>query len=121
MPNGKGTLDCSYCVHFQGKGYPDGCHEERRCRYHNSVLPKPKLPYHNRICCHFEPNEMYWEHNPLREFIPLLRRFAWFGADLEPGVLYEFSYNHPPGITPLAVLRVPDYQNRGWKKPSESA
>jgi hypothetical protein len=29
MPNGKGSLDCSYCVHFDGTGYPDGHAEER--------------------------------------------------------------------------------------------
>jgi len=117
MPNGKGSLDCSYCKYFDGQGYPDGCHEERLCRFHETVLPQPKLPYHNRICGHFEPNESYWEHTPLRRFFTLARRFAWFGTDLEPGVLYEFSYNHLPGITPLKVLRIPDYHNDTWKKP----
>src|SRR6266566_6668468 len=112
MPNGKGVLDCSYCVHFEGKGYPDGHYEERRCRFHETVLPKTKLPYHNRICCNFEPNDTYRQHEGLRDFIPLPRKFAWFGEDLEPGVLYEFSQYHPPGITALAVLRVPDYQTR---------
>jgi len=37
-------------------------------------------------------------------------------TDLEPGVLYEFCYNTPPAISKTAVLRIPDYQNRTWKK-----
>ncbi len=118
MPNGKGVLDCSYCVYFDSQGYPDGHHEERLCRFHEAVLPKTKLPYHNRICCNFEPNSTYREHDPIPQFIPLARKFAWFGEDLEPGVLYEFSQYHPPGIRALAILRVPDYPNRGWKKPN---
>jgi hypothetical protein len=119
MPNGKGVLDCSYCIHFDGQGYPDGHFEERKCRFHQTVLPKTKLPYHNRICCHFEPNETYKQHeSSLSQFMTLARKFAWFGEDLEPGVLYEFSQYHPPGIRALAVLRVPDYQTRGWNKPS---
>jgi len=118
MPNGKGSLDCSYCVHFDALGYPDGHGEERLCRFHQTVLPKAKKDYHNRICGNFEPSELYYAHNPSRQFFTLARRFAWFGIDFEPGVLYEFSYNHPPGITKSAVLRIPDYQHGTWTKPS---
>src|SRR4051794_25013675 len=116
MPNGKGTLDCCYCVHFDGIGYPDGHAEERLCRFHQTVLPKPKVEYANRICCHFEPSQADVDHNGLNEFFPLARRFGWFGIDLEPGVLFEFCYNQPPGIRKSAVLRLPDYPNRSWKK-----
>ena len=118
MPNGKGSLDCSYCVHLDAEGYPDGHAEERLCRFHETVLPKPKGEYNNRICCNFEPNELYFAHNPSRQFFPLARRFAWFAIDLEPGVLYEFCYNMPAAISKTTVLRVPDYQNRTWKKPN---
>jgi hypothetical protein len=34
---------------------------------------------------------------------------------MEPGVLYEFSYNDPEGVKRTAVLRTPDYQNDCWK------
>jgi hypothetical protein len=34
-----------------------------------------------------------------------------FGIDLEPGILYEYIYNLPRGITLLAVLRIPDYEH----------
>jgi hypothetical protein len=120
MPNGKGSLDCSYCIHFEGSsGYPEGFGEERLCKFHQVVVPKGNVPHNNRICCNFEPNEGYYRDNPLRQYITLARRFAWFGIDMEPGVLYEFCYNQPPGITKIAVLRIPDYQARGWKKPTE--
>jgi hypothetical protein len=116
MPNGKGSLDCSYCVHFDAMGYPDGHGEERLCRFHQTVLPKAKVEPNNRICGNFEPSELYYAHNPSRQFFTLARRFAWFGIDLEPGVLYEFCYNEPPKIRKSAVLRIPDYQNRTWTK-----
>jgi hypothetical protein len=118
MPNGKGSLDCSYCVHFDAKGYPDGHGEARLCRFHQTVLPKAKVESNNRICGNFEPSELYFAHNPLRQFFPLARRFAWFGIDLEPGVLYEYCYNQPSGITKSAVLRVPDYHHDNWTKPT---
>jgi hypothetical protein len=117
MPNGKGSLDCCYCVHCDARGYPEGFGEERLCKFHETILPKPKVASNNRICGNFEPNEVYNKHNGLGPFMPLARRFAWFGKDLKPGVLYEFCYNQPPGITESAVLRVPDYQNRSWTKP----
>lgn len=117
MPNGKGSLDCSYCVHFDAPGYPEGHGEERLCRFHETVLPKPKAEYKNRICANFEPSELYFAHNPSRQFFTLARRFARFGIDLEAGVLYEFGYNQPENITKTAVLRIPDFQNRTWKKP----
>jgi hypothetical protein len=104
-------------MHFDSSGYPDGHGEERLCRFHQTVLPKAKADYKNRICGNFEPNQAYYADNPLRQYFTLARRFAWFGADLEPGVLYEFGYNDPPGITKSAVLRIPDYHHDTWMKP----
>jgi hypothetical protein len=117
MPNGRGSLDCSYCVHFDGMGYPDGHGEERLCRFHQTVIPKAKFEPNNRICGNFEPSEVYYAHNPSRQFFTLARQFAWFGIDMEAGVLYEFCYNQPAGITKSAVLRIPDFQHGTWKKP----
>jgi hypothetical protein len=114
MPNGKGSIDCSYCVHFDGEGYPDGWTEERRCKFHQTMLPKPSSEHLNRFCCHFEPNQTYCEDNLGMQFFPVVRRFAWFGIDLEPGVLYEFPYPAPHEAKKLAVLRIPDFQNIRW-------
>jgi len=46
------------------------------------------------------------------------RRFAWFGIDLEPGVLFEFSYLDPAGIKKSAVLRILD-GGRTWRMPTD--
>jgi hypothetical protein len=118
MPNGRRQLDCSYCIHFDGEGYPDGHAEARLCRFHETILPKPRMADNNRICGNFEPSAVYGQHGGGEQFCTLARRFAWFGADLKPGVLYEFSQYAPPEITELAVLRIPDYHNRTWIKPA---
>jgi hypothetical protein len=118
MPNGKGSLDCSYCAHFHGGSYPREFGEPRLCRFHETILPKAQNEGNNRICGNFEPNEDYHTDNPYSQFFPLARRFAWFGIDLEPGVLYEFCYNEPPKIIRLAVLREPDYHSHTRQKPS---
>ena len=43
MPNGRGKIDCIYCVHFDAqfdaKGYTYGKGEERACGYHQ-VIPR---------------------------------------------------------------------------------
>ena len=116
MPNGKGSLDCSYCKHFNAReGYPVDFGDSKLCGYHKVILPQSNEPHMNRICCHFEPNETFYQHNA-HFWMPLFRRVAWFGIDMEPGVLYEFSYNNPEGIKKTAILRTPDYQNDCWKE-----
>ena len=116
MANGKGSLDCNYCIHLER--YPEGSSEEGLCKFHEVILPPPNTKYDNRICCHFEPNASFHRDNPFPQFMPLARQFAWFGIDMEPGVLYEFQYNQPPGITKTSVLRVADYASGTWKKPN---
>ena len=116
MANGKGSLECSYCVHFNpSSGYPEGFSQARYCNYHKVKLPLPKREHNNRICCNFTPNLAFEHDNLFPHFIPLARRFAWFGIDMQPGVLYEFPYNQPPDIMQTAVLRVPDYNTGSWK------
>lgn len=85
------------------------------CRFHGVTLPLPEPISHNRVCCNFEPDETYWQDNG--PFVPPARRFAWFGRDLEPGVLYMFQYNSPDRIEREVILRVPDYHAGDWKKP----
>ena len=104
MANGKGALDCNYCQHLVAGP---------RCSFHDVTLPLSRK-HLNTVCCHFEANGSYWRDNAI--YLPPARRFTWFGRDLEPGVLYEFSYNAPEDAVPLAVLRTPDYGSGGWKK-----
>ena len=110
MPNGRGTLDCEYCRHYVGSGR----HALAHCAFHDAELPPSNA---NRICCHFDPSQLFLDDNGAgAEFWPVARRFAWFGQDLEPGVLYEFDYPNPPSIRRLIVLRDPDYSNWSWQK-----
>ena len=119
MPNGKGQLDCSYCRYFDGTGYPDGFGEQRVCSFHQVTLPKAQDARHNRICCHFDATETFQSHIGFERFSTVVGRFARFGHELEPGVLYEFPYPNPQAIQKTAVLRVPDYDNDTWGQPSE--
>lgn len=113
MPNGKGQLDCCYCKHFGGPpGYPDGAYEVAPCTFHKVELPVLEPNYLNRICCHFEAGDQYYEHNGIS--CPPGRRFSWFARDLEPGVLYYFPYNNPDKIEHEVVLRIPN-DFRSWK------
>ena len=111
LPNGKGQLDRSYCVHFDGKGHPDGFGEERFCSFSETLLPKARLGSNNRICGHLAPNACFQASQARPQFSAIAMRFAAFGDNLEPVVLYEFSYSQPPGISKSAVLRTADYKN----------
>jgi hypothetical protein len=102
VANGKGSLTCLHC---RFRAYP-------RCQYHDVVLPEGRNGC-STICVNFESSDVYWEHKG--PHCPPARRFAWFGCDLEPGVLYEFFYNAPEAMTKLAVLRTPDYESGSWK------
>jgi hypothetical protein len=107
MPNGKGALECCYCRHFAGQhGYGWGAYDAALCQLHNVMLPASE-DHLQRICCHFEPHDSYWTDNP-GDSCPPARRFAWFGRDLEPGVLYFFFYNSPDKIAREVVLRKAD-------------
>jgi len=117
MANGRSSIDCCYCKHFGGPhGYPDGYGETASCQYHGVSLPiSDSEHYLNRICIHFEPDCTYWKDSTI--FTPPARRFTWFGRELDPGVLYMFSYNTPDKIDREVVLRVPDHQTGDLKMP----
>jgi len=119
MPNGKGFLDCRYCVFawpLDGK-WPLLFGSRTRCMFHQSDLPSVTAPGHHRFCVHFQPSELFFSESPLTMFRPIAAQFARLGAELAPGVLYEFNhYSKPPQtVQQLAVLRIPDYQDRCWK------
>lgn len=105
MPNGKGSLECCCCIHYEGQwvGY-DAYLEQGRCNYHKATLPSTTQTHGNRICSDFSPNEHYYAHNPLFEIRGVIKRItaeerlSWFGKILEPGMLYVFHYNDPPSV-----------------------
>ncbi len=102
MPNGKGSLECCCCVHYQGEwtGY-DAFGELGWCNYHKAELP---ASLSNRICSNFSADENYYRYNSVFEFdgvkkrITPEERFSWFSIDLTFGILYTFNYHDPKSI-----------------------
>jgi hypothetical protein len=105
MPNGKGSLECCYCIHYRGEwqGY-DAAYEQGFCEYHKSALPSTTINWEHRICSNFSPNEYYFRDNPIFELhdmskrITVEERFSWFDTTLQPNVLYTFHYNNPRNV-----------------------
>jgi hypothetical protein len=120
MPNGKGFLDCRYCVYAQPiDGGPLLFGSKTYCLFHRCELPQPKIVGAHRFCIHFQASELYFAEAFLGAmFRPIASQFARFGAELDPGVLYEYGsvsarmLPHP--VDALATLRKPDYHNRTW-------
>jgi hypothetical protein len=106
MPNGKGSLECCYCIHYRGEwqGY-DAAYEQGFCAYHKANLPATN--WEHRICVNFSPNEYYFRDNPVFELdgiskrISAEERFSWFDIPLQQNVLYGFSYNNPRSVKEL--------------------
>ena len=106
MPNGKGSLECCYCIYYCGEwqGY-DAAHEQGFCEFHRANLPATN--WEHRLCSNFSPNEYYFRDNPIFEMegkskrISAEERFSWFDIQLQPNVLYVFSYNDPRSIKEL--------------------
>lgn len=102
MPNGKGQIDCCYCVHFQSEFEgSDAMYEKGFCGFHKSEIPATLPDWKHRICTNIEPNKFFEWH--LRQ-ISLTERFGWFGQNLEANVLYEFPYNCPAEVKKLKDL-----------------
>ena len=117
MPNGKGFLDCRYCVYaYPVEGWPMLSGSRVKCLFHQKELPQPSEAGAHRLCISFQASETYYSESPsTRLFFPPVRLFARFGTELEPGVLYEYAYPSAKSIRQLCVLRLPDYQKTGWK------
>lgn len=102
MPNGRGQIDCSYCVYWQGEYEGgDGVCEKGFCKLHKSEIPSTLTDGSHRVCKDFEPNrffEKYIQYNSLEE------RFKGFERGLEKNVLYKFPYNAPYLIEKLKDL-----------------
>jgi hypothetical protein len=109
MPNGKGALECSYCLHWRGQVTSEYDYGPGICDYWSVDLPGTSGGRH-RICGRFVPNLVYERDN--RVFIErsggthesVKERMSWFGIELKTAMLYDFSYNYPPGLTELMPL-----------------
>src|SRR6266542_708393 len=103
MPNGRGHIDCSYCVYWRGLPRPYSPDTGPGiCVWHRMRIPeygpgdhrlcrifKPGLEYKTRISWHIGPDGRVYHR-------PLAQRLRDFGF-LAFGYLYAFCYNDPPG------------------------
>ena len=103
MPNGKGHLDCCYCIHWRNlyKGY-ESAYQEGFCNFHQDLIPSTLPLWTHRICKDFKPDEYFQIY---AERISLEERFSWFGIDLEKGILYGFSHNAPFELEVLKTFK----------------
>jgi hypothetical protein len=119
MPNGKGFIDCRYCVYSRpedGK-WPILFGGAVHCLFHEKSLPKPSEGTQHRFCINIIANEQWYsEQGGMHIFFPFLRQVARFGAELEPGILYEYHCQVATSLKRLASLREPDYKKIGWKE-----
>jgi len=104
MANGRGSLECCYCEFFRchepkWRGY-DAAYEAGSCTFHGAPVLSTKDTWLHRVCSNFSPNEFFADHSKLS----VNERFKAFPAPLEPGVLYGFAYNNPPGVHPIAAV-----------------
>jgi hypothetical protein len=101
MANGKGSLECCYCVHWRGEGQGyDGAYEQGFCDRHKVMIPSTLENWGHRVCADFSPNKFFERDSR----VSVEERFAWFGIRLKPGKLYVFSYSSPPEIKELLNL-----------------
>ena len=105
MPNGKGSLECSYCLHWQALDGDRGhfyAYQDGRCTLHNVGIPGSLPEWIHRVCTDFSPSDEFAADNHVGEFSPsrdvgevVAWRLSWLGADIEPDTLYGFHYNDP--------------------------
>ncbi len=102
MPNGRGAIDCSYCVHWRGLPRPYSPDTGPGvCVWHRMRIPE--FGSDHRVCRSFKPTTEYrrlisWYVSPEGHVYhrPLAQRMHDFGF-LAFGYLYTFCYNYPPG------------------------
>src|SRR5882672_1290920 len=100
MPNGKGFLDCSYCVHWRGLVRPYSPDTGPGvCKLHRARIPEVGIDH--RLCTAFRPTKEY--RDLLKCYIssdgtvwssPLATRLRRLGP-LADGFLYAFPYPMP--------------------------
>ncbi len=103
MPNGTGTTDCSYCVHYRfDKDEKESCDFWR--------VPIPRTPDHRRrFCTEYSPNEFYFQHTGKdrsnTKEVGVQEEFAAIGITLRPAILYGYFYNDPSSVIEVMPLR----------------
>ena len=119
MPNGKGSLDCCYCLHWsideEEWGYGSGRYDGQ-CNCWDVAIPRSVTSEH-RFCLDFTPSKYFGEDNGAghpdepRSTTELaqgrLKAFMQIKPDMEIGVLYHYPYHEREKITELMRLDGP--------------
>ena len=114
MPNGRGFIDCSYCVYWRGLPRPYSPDTGPGvCVFHRKRIPELEPGMH-RLCRNFKPTTEYrrligWYVSADGHVyhLPLAQRLRAFGF-LAPGYLYTYAYTCPPGRK--RVMKLADQQ-----------
>ena len=95
MANGRGSLECCCCAHYQGEspGYGPKTGTAAWCMFHKAAIPDVTATPLHRICVHFETTDAF--RRDTGPDFPVARLFARFGRDMESRVLYGFAYPQP--------------------------
>ena len=105
MPNGKGYMECGYCLHWLDDDDRWGvaaCHYEGRCNCWDAIIPENS---DHRFCLDFTPNPYFGEDNGVgrtgeertaKEIVgDALRGLLQYKPDLQIGVLYAYHPQMP--------------------------
>lgn len=116
MPNGRGLMDCCYCLHWSIKeeewGYGSGRYDGQ-CTCWDVAIPR-SLTQQHRFCLDFTPSKYFGEDNGVgrpgetrsTEEIgrDCLRKCLQVKPDMQIGVLYHAPYGEPKKISELIRL-----------------
>ena len=122
MPNGKGSLECSYCLHWHAADGNRGhfyAYEDGFCTLHDVGIPGSRPDWIQRVCTDFSPDEEFARDNRVgqrsdqRDVDDVVAwRFSWLGPDVEADTLYGFNYNDPPNRWIIMTLPPVDRGDR---------
>lgn len=117
MPNGKGQIDCCYCLHWECSeeewGYGSGRYDGK-CNCWDVAIPR-SLTEEHRFCLDFTPSKYFGEDNGAGLPEIETRSAEEVGRDrlteymalkpgMEIGVLYHYRDHRPETISELMRL-----------------
>lgn len=118
MPNGKGQIDCGYCLHWacseEEWGYGSGAYDGV-CNCWDVAIPRTLTKQH-RFCLDFMPSKYFGEDNgvghpeePDKRSTDEIARdrlteYMQLKPGMEIGVLYHYQDHAPDTIAPLMRL-----------------
>jgi hypothetical protein len=118
MPNGRGQIDCSYCLHWsideEEWGYASGRYDGQ-CTCWDVAIPR-SLTHNDKFCLDFTPSKYFGEDNGVghpeetrsTEEIALecLKKYLQIKPEMKIGVLYHGGFTGGGFCNIEALLRL---------------